>query len=141
MTYGKRLQKAMDAYGIAMKRTITRLEISKVAGCSTQNIGMIINNSKGLDQKLTTESHAKVCAYLQVNSDWLLKGTGLMKAEAAKDDAWPFNPGIVSHERYMALPEAVRTIVQVRLMDIISEQEAQIAAKQAAPRKAASRAA
>ena len=54
---------------------------------------------------------------------------------------WPFDPAIVSKERYMALPLGVRSIVQVRLMDIISEQEAQIAAKQAAPRKAASRAA
>ncbi len=135
MTYGQRLQKAMDERGASLKRKISRLELSKVAECSTQNIGMILTNSKGLDQKLSTESHSKVCAFLKVNSPWLLSGSGPMKADIGANDAWPFDQGIVSKESYMALPDAVKTIIQVRMRDAILEEEARLA-KQESPTKA-----
>jgi hypothetical protein len=42
---------------------------------------MILNNSKGVDQKLSTESHAAVADYLKVSPEWLLKGTGQMAVQ------------------------------------------------------------
>ncbi len=78
MFYGERLQHAMDARGAVIGRKITRLEVSRVADCSRQNIGMIITNAKGVDQKLSSESHAAVAAYLKVSPDWLLNEVGEM---------------------------------------------------------------
>ena len=76
MTYGERLQKAIARRESVIGRVISRLELSKVAGCSRQNIGMILTNAKGTDQKLTTESHAAVSAFLKVNPEWLLSEKG-----------------------------------------------------------------
>lgn len=63
-----------------------RLDVAKIAGCSRNNIGMIITNAKGNDQKLSTESHAAVAAYLKVNPDWLLYGKGQMELSSRADD-------------------------------------------------------
>ena len=80
MTYGERLHTAMTRRGEALGRDIERKEVATVAGCSVQNIGMILANAKGADQTLTARSHAKVASFLRVNPDWLLDGTGTMEA-------------------------------------------------------------
>lgn len=84
MSYGQRLQLAMDSLGRLRGREVTRLEVSLAAGCSRQNIGMIITGSKGPDQKLSSEKHAKAAACLKVNPDWLLTGEGPMYPEGPK---------------------------------------------------------
>lgn len=76
MTYGERLQQAITRREDLTGQKITRLELARVAGCSRQNIGMILTNAKGVDQKLTTSSHAAVAAFLRVNPDWLLNEVG-----------------------------------------------------------------
>lgn len=78
MKYGERLQLAIDYRSKSVGRPITRLELSRVAGCTRQNIGMILTNAKGIDQKLSAESHAKVAEFLRVNPDWLLTEVGDM---------------------------------------------------------------
>lgn len=62
-----------------LNRKVGRGEVAKVADCTPQNIGMIITNANGKDQKLSTESHAAVASFLKVNADWLLNGTGSME--------------------------------------------------------------
>lgn len=84
MSYGQRLQLAMDSMGRLRGWEVTRLELSVAAGCSRQNIGMIITGAKGPDQKLSTEKHAKAAAFLGVNPDWLLVGEGPMYLERVK---------------------------------------------------------
>lgn len=79
MLYGERLLLAMRKRSEVLGREIERKDVAKVAGTSVQNIGMIITNAKGRDQKLRTEAHAAVAAYLKVNSDWLLKEEGSME--------------------------------------------------------------
>lgn len=79
MKYGERLQKAMDYRGSMISREVTRAEVAKVAVCSPQNIGMIINDAKRKDQKLQTKAHAAVAEFLRVNSQWLLDETGPME--------------------------------------------------------------
>lgn len=79
MTYGERLKQAMDYRSNAIGRTITRRELGKAVGCSGQNISMILMGSNGIDQKLSTESHAKAAAFLKVSPDWLLSETGSME--------------------------------------------------------------
>lgn len=80
MLYGERLLLAMQKRGEALGREIERKDVAKVAGRSVQNIGMIITNAKGRDQKLSTEAHEAVANYLKVNSRWLLTGEGPMEA-------------------------------------------------------------
>lgn len=59
---------------------ITRKDVARVARTSVQNIGMVITNSMGRDQKLRTESHVAVAEFLKVNSLWLLNGQGPMES-------------------------------------------------------------
>lgn len=80
MTYGERLHLAMIRRGEALGREIERKDVAAVAGCSVQNIGMILANAKGADQTLSARSHAKVAALLKVNPDWLLDEVGTMEA-------------------------------------------------------------
>ena len=79
MKYGERLQLAMNNRGAVIGREVTRAEVAKVAVCSPQNIGMIINDSKGKDQKLQTKAHAAVADFLRVKSQWLLDEVGPME--------------------------------------------------------------
>ena len=81
MGYGERLKTAMDRRSVQLGRDVARSEIAKIADCSPQNVGMIINDAKGNDQKFNTESHAAVAAFLRVNPTWLLHGTGSMEPE------------------------------------------------------------
>lgn len=83
MLYGERLSLAMRKRGEVLGREIERKEIAKVAGTSVQNIGMILTNAKGRDQKLRTEAHDAVAAFLKVNSKWLLKELGPMELDAS----------------------------------------------------------
>lgn len=92
MTYGQRLQLAMDSLGKLRGWKVTRLELSDEVGCTRHNIGMILTNSKGKDQKLSSESHAKAAAFLKVNPDWLLTGEGQMYDDLAKEKLEELSP-------------------------------------------------
>jgi hypothetical protein len=81
MLYGERLKMAMDRRSEMLGQEVTRKDIATVAECSVQNIGMILNNSKGVDQTLTAKRHAAVADYLKVNPQWLLDGTGPMEVQ------------------------------------------------------------
>lgn len=83
MTYGLRLKQAMDHRELVTGQRVSRVELANVAGCSRQNIGMILTNAKGDDQTLSTASHAAVAAHLRVNPQWLLTGRGSMEAAKA----------------------------------------------------------
>lgn len=83
MLYGERLALAMQHRSDVLGREISRKEVAEAAGTSVQNIGMILTNAKGRDQTLRTDSHAKVAAFLKVNSEWLLHGTGPMELRPA----------------------------------------------------------
>ena len=78
-TYGERLAKAIAHRSAQLGHEVTRLELANAAGCSRQNIGMILTNAQG-DQRLSTDKHAKAAAFLKVNPDWLLTGAGDMEA-------------------------------------------------------------
>jgi len=81
--YGKRLLEAMRARSNTLGQEVSRKDVARIAGVSVQNIGMVINDAKGRDQKLGTASHAAVAAFLLVNSQWLLTGEGPMAATHA----------------------------------------------------------
>lgn len=71
----------MQQRGDMLGQKISRSQVAAVAECSPQNIGMILTNAKGTDQKLTTASHAAVADFLKVSSEWLLNGTGPMEIQ------------------------------------------------------------
>ncbi len=78
VTYGERLQLAMDRRHELTGQAVSRRDVATVAGCSVQNIGMIITNAKGRDQKLGADAHTSVASFLRVNPEWLASGTGQM---------------------------------------------------------------
>lgn len=95
MLYGERLLLAMRKRSEALGQDIERKDVARVAGTSVQNIGMIITNAKGRDQKLRTESHAAVAAYLKVSSAWLLNGEGPMEPKAAVSAPTELTPAAI----------------------------------------------
>lgn len=95
MLYGERLQMAMDKRGEALGRVIDRKEVASAAGRSVQNIGMILNNATGRDQKLSTQAHEAVAAFLRVNSKWLLTGEGPMEATAQVNAPTELTPAAI----------------------------------------------
>ncbi|WP_054075952.1 hypothetical protein [Comamonas testosteroni] len=95
MLYGERLQLAMDKRGEAIGRVIERKEVAKVANRSVQNIGMIITNAKERDQKLSTEAHDAVAAFLKVNSRWLLTGEGPMEVSVQVNAPTELTPAAI----------------------------------------------
>jgi hypothetical protein len=78
MLYGERLKIAMDYRAGALGRKITKSEVARAAGCSPQNISMILSHARGEDQMLNTESNALAASFLKVNSHWLATGEGEM---------------------------------------------------------------
>lgn len=95
MLYGERLELAMRRRGEMLGQEISRKEVARVAGTSVQNIGMVITNAKGRDQKLRTEAHAKVADFLKVSSDWLLTETGPMEPRQAVSSPTSLTPAAV----------------------------------------------
>lgn len=95
MLYGERLQQAMQKRSATIGRDIERKDVAKAAGTSVQNIGMVLTNAKGRDQKLRTEAHEKVAAYLKVNSRWLLTGEGEMDQATAINAPSELTPAAV----------------------------------------------
>lgn len=95
MLYGERLQLAMDKRGEALGRVIERKEVAQIAKRSVQNIGMIITNAKERDQKLATEAHEAVAAFLKVNSRWLLTGEGPMEVSVQVNAPTELTPAAI----------------------------------------------
>lgn len=95
MLYGERLAFAMLRRGEMLGREISRKEVAEVAKTTVQNIGMVITNAKGKDQKLRTESHAKVADFLKVNSDWLLNETGPIEPRQAVSAPTSLTPAAI----------------------------------------------
>ena len=95
MLYGERLQLAMTRRSEMLGQEVTRNDIARVAARSVQNIGMIINNAKGTDQKLGTKAHAAVADYLKVSSEWLLTGEGPMEPRSSVNAPTELTPSAI----------------------------------------------
>lgn len=87
MTYGKRLNQAMEARGVA------RRELATAIGCTPQILGIVINSSEEKDRKLNTENHAAAVMRLSVSSDWLLHGRGTMEPTEPQATSKEATPG------------------------------------------------
>lgn len=73
MTYGERLQAAMD---FARKR---RKDVAGALGITPQAVGDVI---RGKSNAFTTENNAKAAVFLKVSSHWLSTGEGEMLANS-----------------------------------------------------------
>lgn len=78
--YGERLAIAKAHKEKTSGRSVSNQEVANAAesGMSRQNIGQIINGTKGGDQKLGLVAHLKVARFLRVNPEWLATGEGDM---------------------------------------------------------------
>ena len=95
MLYGERLLLAMKTRSETLGREIERKDVAKAAGTSVQNIGMILTNAKGRDQKLRTEAHDAVAAFLKVNPRWLLTGEGQMEQSSSINAPTELTPAAI----------------------------------------------
>jgi len=93
--YGERLKTAMDRRAQVTGQAVTRKDVAKAAGCKVQNIGMILNNAKGRDQKLGAAAHAAVSAHLKVNLHWLATGSGPVEPTSLLQAATKLTPAAV----------------------------------------------
>lgn len=96
MTYGKRLQEAIDLAGSS------RALVAKAAGVTVQAIGQCIN---GQTEFLRADGAAKAAAFLEVDHLWLATGEGKPRPERA----WPFEL-ILPHQYRQLDPEFKRHI-------------------------------
>lgn len=122
-TYGERLREAMAYRSAQLGSEVTRLELSKAAGCSRQNIGMILTNAQGLDQKLSTESHAKAAAFLHIDPNWLLTGDGQMVPQGIINrvmSGLPAIPQLASNQAATPVSSAQPAINRVAKPDLMS---------------------
>lgn len=95
MLYGERLLLAMRKRAETLGREIERKDVARAASTTVQNIGMILTNAKGRDQKLRTESHDAVAAFLKVNPRWLLTGEGSMEPESTVNAPSELSPAAI----------------------------------------------
>lgn len=68
MTFGKRLQKAMDLAKCSRKKLASEL------GVSPQAIGMVITGGGKMERKLSPENTRKAARLLNVDFEWLSTG-------------------------------------------------------------------
>ncbi len=112
MTYGKRLQEALDLAEMG------RGDLALALKVSVQSIGQTIN---GGTKAHTAENCARAAKFLQVDPFWLATGEG--EARPAKVMAWPFET--IPLARFGALTEKQKGYVEGRLIAAIEECEAQ----------------
>lgn len=74
MTYGERLQLAIDERAKALRRKISNTEVGDAGELSRQNVGLILKGT----QKPNIDSHYKLAAFLKVDHYWLATGEGDM---------------------------------------------------------------
>ena len=145
--YGKRLREAMAHAKINQK------ELIRLTGLAQSTVSSALNRSNG---SADTPAYAKAC---NVDPYWLATGEGSLLGEMEMQasfeqwqdkqppiatrayrgnatiqvpDDWPFDPAIVSRQMYEALSPAGKTIVQVKLLEAIREEESQSAKQQPA---------
>jgi len=81
MTYGARLQMALDASKKTRKQLADHLETSP------QRIGIIITWAVEEERRLTTLAHMEAARYLNVDPYWLASGDGEMRPAQPKTDS------------------------------------------------------
>ncbi len=74
MTYGERLQKAMDERGVDRKTLAKAIDVTPHA------IGMAITGGGREERWLSRENNGKAAKYLKVDAHWLFTGEGQMLA-------------------------------------------------------------
>jgi transcriptional regulator with XRE-family HTH domain len=100
MTYGKRLNEAMEIAGK------TRADLAKALGTSPQAIGQCIRGDTGA---LTAENSAKAAACCAVDHYWLATGQGKPRPELA----WPFE--LFDNDDYMRVSAEYRARIENEL--------------------------
>lgn len=77
MTYGARLQQAMDAKGVDRKT------LASAIGVTPHAIGMVITGGGREERWLSRENNQKAAKFLKVDSHWLFTGDGEMAISGA----------------------------------------------------------
>ena len=125
MTYGERLQKALDNSGKDRK------ELAYALGCTVQAIGMVITGGGKAERMLSTPYNAKAARFLQVSSHWLATNEGVMdvKLDAQGKELAGLSPDAVEIAVYydMLADKSGRTrayvAVMAEILKVLAERE------------------
>lgn len=111
MTYGKRLDKALDA---ARK---SRKELASELRCSPQAVGMVITGTGAL----SAENSARAARYLRVDAHWLATGEGSMAVGQVSGAASKLSDDALEIAIYfdMLTDKRERTVAYVAAMNTI----------------------
>jgi hypothetical protein len=121
MTYGARLQMALDASKKTRKQLADHLETSP------QRIGIIITWAGEEERRLTTLAHLRAAQYLNVDALWLACGEGEMRPAQPKTDSL----GQQLADLFDQLPDekSIRSEVFVQCYQVIAPVVQRIGAK------------
>jgi antitoxin HigA-1 len=131
MTYGERLQKALDKAGRDRK------ELAHAAGCTVQAIGIVITGGGKAERMLSAPNHVRAARFLRVDSYWLATGEGAMevKLDAQGKELASLSADAMEIAVYFdkLTDKTDRTIAYVQAMAAILKALAEREVKNAAP--------
>jgi len=108
MTFGKRLQKALDLSKCSRKKLASEL------GVSPQAIGMVITGGGKIERKLSPENTRKAARLLKVDFEWLSTGETAPPANGppAVIDAPALSPDALQLAKYFdKIPEGMGKVI------------------------------
>lgn len=79
--YGERLQAALKARGLSTQQLADKLEVTY------QAVKKVLD---GKSSALSAPNHVRAVRILQVSSEWLALGEGVMSPSPDEDVVWPF---------------------------------------------------
>jgi transcriptional regulator with XRE-family HTH domain len=105
MTYGKRLQQALE------RAKKDRAALAAELQVSVQAVGQVITGGRSGTQTFTAENNAKAARFLRIDPNWLATGEGEIAPAA---NVWPFT--LLTPEQLQELPqEHLETVEKVAL--------------------------
>lgn len=131
MTYGERLQKALEKSGKDRK------ELAHALGCTVQAVGMVITGGGKAERMLSTPYNARAARFLRVDSHWLATNEGTMeiKLDTQGKELAGLSPDAVEIAVYydMLADKADRTrayvAVMAEILKVLAEREKKNAAQ------------
>jgi len=101
MTYGRRLNQALQRAGKS------RADLAKELEVSVQAVGQVITGGRNGTQTFTAGNSVKAARFLGVDALWLATGEGEPTIDAYRD--WPLS---VPYSQFVQLPTAFHAVVE-----------------------------
>jgi transcriptional regulator with XRE-family HTH domain len=112
MTYGKRLQQALE------RAKKDRAALAAELQVSVQAVGQVITGGRSGTQTFTAENNSKAARFLRIDPHWLATGDGPMVSSTV----WPF--ALITPDQLLTLPPEHLETVQKVALDLLRSTKA-----------------